>query len=52
MNHMMHADDLCIFSPSVSGLRKLTDCCVEYGNMIDITENANIFYCMVINNRP
>ena len=25
MNHMMYADDLCTFSPSVAGLRKLTD---------------------------
>ena len=29
MNHMMYADDLCVFSPSVAGLRKLTDCCAE-----------------------
>ena len=30
MNHMMYADDLYDFSPSVAGLRKLTDCCAEY----------------------
>ena len=29
MNHMMYADDLCAFSPSVAGLRKLNDCCAE-----------------------
>ena len=22
MNHMMYADDICVFSPSVAGLRK------------------------------
>ena len=33
MNHMMYADDLCIFSPSVSGLRKITECCAEYNNV-------------------
>ena len=25
MNHMMHADDLCVFPPCVAGLRKFTD---------------------------
>ena len=48
MTHMTYTDDLCIFSPSVSGLRKLTDCCAEYGNMFDITYSANKSYCMVI----
>ena len=52
MNHMMYADDLCVFSPSVAGLRKLTDCCAEYGNMFDITYNANKSLCMVIDNKP
>ena len=52
MNHMMYADDLCIFLPSVTGLRKLTDCCAEYGNMFDITYNANKSFCMVIDNKP
>ena len=49
---MMYADDLCVFSPSVAGLRKLTDCCAEYGNMFDITYNANKSFCMVIDNKP
>ena len=52
MNHMMYADDLCGFSPSVAGLRKLTDCCAEYGNMFDITYNANKSFCLVIDNKP
>ena len=51
MNHMMYADNLCAFSSSVSGLRKLTDCCAEYGNMFDITYNANKSICMVIDNK-
>ena len=51
MNHMMYADDLCGFSPSVAGLRKLTDCCAEYGNMFDITYNANKSFCLVIDNK-
>ena len=41
MNNIMYADDLCIFSPSVSGLRKLIDHSAEYSNMFDITYNAN-----------
>ena len=52
MNHMMHADDLCVFSLSVAGLRKLTDCCAEYGNMFDITYSANKSFSMVIDNKP
>ena len=40
------------FSPSVAGLRKLTDCCAEYGNMFDITYSANKSFCMVIDNKP
>ena len=51
MNHN-YANDLCVFSPSVSGLRKLTDCCAKYGNMFDITYNANKSFCMVIDNKP
>ena len=49
---MMYADDLCVFSPSVSGLRKLTDCSADFGNMFDITYNANKSFCMVIDNKP
>ena len=52
MNHMMYADDLCVFSPSIAWLRKLTDCCTAYGNMFDITSNANKSFCMVIDNKP
>ena len=33
---MLDANDLCVFSPSVVGLRKLTDCCAKYGNMFDV----------------
>ena len=51
MNHMMYADDLCVFSPSVSGLRKLTDCSADFGNMFDITYNANKSFFMVIDNK-
>ena len=51
INHLMYADDLCIFSPSVAGLRKLTDCCAKYGKLFNITYNAKKSFCMVIDNR-
>ena len=41
-----------VFSPSVAGLRKLTDCCAKYGNIFVITYNANKSFCMVIDNKP
>ena len=51
-NHMTYDDDICICSPSVSGLMKFTDFCAEYGSMFDITHNANKAYCMFIDNTP
>ena len=48
----MYADDFCIFSPSVAGLRKLTDCCAKYGELFNITYNAKKSSCMVIVNKP
>ena len=39
-NHMTHGYDLCICSPSVSGLMKFTDF-LPNGNMFDLTHNAN-----------
>ena len=52
INHLMYADDLYIFSPSVAGLRKLTDCCDKYGELLNVTYNAKMSFCMVINNKP
>ena len=52
INHLMYADDLCIFSPSVAGLRKLTDFCAKYGELFNITYNAKKSFCMVIDNKP
>ena len=50
INH--YADDLYIFSPSVAGLRKLTDCCAKYGELFNITYNGKMSFCMVIDNKP
>ena len=42
INHLMYADDLCIFSPSVSGLRKLMHCCEKYGDIYSISHTMSI----------
>ena len=47
----MYADDLCIFSPNVAALRKLTDCCAKYGELFNFTYNAKKSFCMVIDNK-
>ena len=52
INHLMYADDLCICSPSVAGLRKNIDCCAKYGELFNITYNAKKSFCMVIDNKP
>ena len=51
INHLMYADDLCIFSPNVAALRKLTDCCAKYGELFNFTYNAKKSFCMVIDNK-
>ena len=43
---------LCFFSPSVAGLRKISDCCAKNGELFNITYNANKSYCMVIDSKP
>ena len=48
----MYADDLCIFSPSVAGLRKHTDSCAKYGELFYITYNAKKSFYMVIDSKP
>ena len=42
INHLVYADDFCIFSPSVAGLGKLTDCCAKYGELFNITQCQRI----------
>ena len=52
INHLMYVDDHCIFFSSVVGLRKLTDCCAKYGELFNITYNANKSYRMVTDSKP
>ena len=41
-----------IFSSSVVGLRKLTDCCAKLGELFNVPYNYNKSYCMVIDSKP
>ena len=52
INHLMYADGICIFSPSVAGLRKRTNCCAKYGKLFTIIYQANKSYYMVIDSKP
>ena len=40
VNHLMYADDIVLFSPSIKGLQKLVNVCIDYGNKYDIIFNA------------
>ena len=48
INHLMYADDLSTFPPSVARLRKLTYCSAKF----NITYNAKTYFSMVIENKP
>ena len=41
MNHLMLADDIWVFSPSISGLQCLLNICGDYAAEHEITFNCN-----------
>jgi len=41
VNHLMFADDICVFSPSISGLQCLLNICGDYAAKHEITFNCN-----------
>ena len=41
VNHLIFADDVCVFSPSISGLQCLLNICVDYVAEHEITFNCN-----------
>jgi len=41
VNHLMFADDICVFSPSISRLQCLLNICGDYAAEHDITFNCN-----------
>ena len=40
MNHLMFADDICVFSPSINGLQCLLNICGDYVAEHEITSNC------------
>jgi len=57
VNHLMFADDICVFSPSSSGLQCLLNICGDYAAEHEITFNCNkklvfFFAQKSINNLP
>ena len=43
---LSYADDLCILSPTVSGLKDMLDICEEYGTQFDVMYNPKKTKCM------
>ena len=40
LNHLIYADDICSFSPSIEGLQELIDICSDYAHTHEISFNA------------
>ena len=51
LNHLLFADDLCVFSPSVKGLQKLVNVCEEYAVNNCITFNNDKTVGMIHQNK-
>ena len=50
VNHIIYADDIVVFSPSLSGLQCLIDECSEYINSMSLTINSKKTKCMIFSN--
>ena len=46
VNHLVYADDLCLISPSLAGLRELLRVCETAGDYLSIKFNAEKTVCM------
>ena len=42
MNHVMHADDICLMVPSAIGLQKLLDVCFDFSLRNEIMYDINL----------
>ena len=49
INHVLYADDICLFTPSASAMQSLLDVCYEYGTDNDILFNPNNLYMLLFN---
>ena len=48
VNHLIYADDMCLFSPSAKGLQMLINECYEEAHILDINYNVSKTVCMWI----
>jgi len=46
LNHLMFADDICVFCPSVCWLQNILDVCQAYAESHGIIFNCNKTVCM------
>ena len=49
VNHNIYADDIALFSPSMSGLQKLVNVCNTYMTSMKLSLNANKTKCVMFN---
>ena len=47
LNHLKHADDLCCFAASASGLQDLLNICSEHAEMHDLVFNCKKIVGMI-----
>ena len=48
LNHLMYADDIVLFAPSLKGLQRLVNVCNDYGSSHSITFNKTKTVCMQV----
>ena len=51
VNHISYADDMCLMSPTPSGMQKLLNICGQYAVTHDLKYNAEKSVCMVFSPR-
>ena len=49
VNHLIYADDIVLFCPSLSGLQTILNECTNYINDVKLTLNANKTKCVLFN---
>ena len=47
LNHLMFADDICVFCPSVGWLQRMLDVCQAYAESHGVIFNCNKTVCMM-----
>jgi len=52
LNHLMFADDICVFCPSVRGLQSIIDVCQAYAELLGIIFNCSKTAYVTLRLRP